>query len=78
VPGKHVGDRLDAAMRMPGKTRQIVGGHIIPEVVEQEERVVVRRLAEAERAAQVHAGPFQSGLGGNQLLDGPNRHDVLT
>ena len=75
---EHVRDRLDAAMRMPGEARQIVLRHVVSKVVEQEERVVVGRLAEAKRTAQVHACAFQGGLGCDQLLDGSNGHDGLS
>src|SRR5262249_5801592 len=32
-PGEHVGDRLDAAVRVPRKAGEIVGGRVVPEVV---------------------------------------------
>ena len=44
-PGQHVRDRLDAAVRMPGGTRQIVLGPLVPEVVEEQKRIVVGRVA---------------------------------
>ena len=37
--GEDVGDRLDAAVRMPGKAREVVLGTVVAEVVEQQERV---------------------------------------
>ena len=68
--GEDVRDGLDAAVGMPREARQVVRWHVVAEVVEQQERVVVGRLAEAERAAQVHACAFQRGLGCDELLDG--------
>ncbi len=72
--GKHVGDRFDAAMRMPRETRHVVGRFLSPEVIEQQERIKIGRVAEAEGAMQLDAGPFKCGLGGNDAGDGTNRH----
>ena len=47
-----VGDRLDAAMRMPGKAGEIILRPIVAEIVEQQERIGLGRIAEAEGAAQ--------------------------
>jgi hypothetical protein len=33
--GQHVRDGLDAAVRVPGETRQIVLGHVVAEIIEQ-------------------------------------------
>ena len=68
--GEHVGDGLDAAMRMPGKAGEIVLGNVVAEVVEQQERVEVGGVAEAEGAAQMHAGAFERGLGLDERLTG--------
>ena len=51
--GEHVGDRLDAAVRMPRKPGEVVLGIVVAEVVEQQERIEVRGLAEAEGALQL-------------------------
>jgi hypothetical protein len=69
-----VRNRFDAAMRMPRKARQVVFGHIVSEIVEQQERIVLGRFAEAEGAAQMHACAFQRGLRGHELLDRTDRH----
>ena len=60
---EHVGDGLDAAVRMPGKAGQIVLGNVVAEIVQQQERIEVGRVAEAERAAQMDARAFQRRLG---------------
>ncbi len=73
--GQHVGDGLDAAVRMPGKAAQVVVGHVVAEVVEEQERIDVVGLAEAERAPQMHAGAFEGGGGEDVVLDGTDRHD---
>ena len=41
--GQHVGDRLDAAMRMPRKAREIIGRDVVAEIVEQQERIELLR-----------------------------------
>ena len=78
--GQHVGDGLDAAMRMPGKALEVVVGYVVAEVVEEQERIDVVGLTEAEGAAQMHAGALHRGRGGDVALDGSDRHrlDLLT
>src|SRR2546423_6878190 len=66
--GEHVGDRLDAAMRMPRKPGEIVVGVFAAEIVEQQERIEIARVAEAEGAAELHAGAFESGFGFDDAL----------
>ena len=60
--GEDVGDRLDAAVRMPRKTREIIFRNVIAEIVQQKKRVEVGSVAEAERAAQVHARAFAASV----------------
>ena len=48
---------------MPGKAGEIVVGNVVAEVVEQQERIELGGVAEAERAAQMHARAFHRGLG---------------
>ena len=74
VAGQHVGDGLDAAVRMPGKAGEILARAVVAEIVEQQERIEVRRVAEAERATEVHAGAFDVRLRLTDLLDGSNGH----
>ena len=61
--GEDVRDGLDPAMGMPGKARQVILRNVIAEVVEEEERIEVGGIAEAERAAQMHARAFERWLG---------------
>ncbi len=72
--GQDVGDGLDAAMRMPGKSGEIILGNIVAEIVEEQERIEVVGVAEAEGAAQMHSGAFERGLGLDEALDGSNGH----
>ena len=74
---EHVGDCLDAAMRMPGEAGEVVLRTIIAEIVEQQKRIGLGGVAEAEGAAQAHAGPFHGRLRLHHVLDGANGHQVL-
>src|SRR6266436_10105461 len=73
-PGKDVRDGLNATVRMPRKARQIILRNIVTKIVEQEERVKVRGVAEAERAAQVYARTFHRRLGFDEPLHRSDRH----
>ena len=70
-----IGDRLDPAMGMPGKTPDVIGRLARPEIVEQKERIEHRHLAVSERPPQVHARPFNRGLAAPDLVNLPRfRH----
>ena len=75
--GEHIGDGLDAAMRMPGKAGAIVVGPVVAEIVEQQERIEFGRVAEAEGAMQLDAGAFHGRLRLDDPLDGSDGHDAL-
>jgi hypothetical protein len=49
--GQHVRDRLDAAVRMPRESRPVRAGVIVSEIVQQEKRIELGRVAEAERSS---------------------------
>ncbi len=72
--GEHVGDRLDAAVRVPRETGEVVRRPVVAEVVEEQERVGLGGVAEAEGAAQVDAGALDRRSGAAQSFDGANRH----
>ena len=67
---EHVGDGLDAAMRMPGESGEVVGGILVAEIVEQEERIELGGFAEAEGALQLDARSLDGGLGFEDLFHG--------
>ena len=73
--GQHISDGLDAAMRMPGKAGEIVLRSVVAEIVEQEKRVGLLRVAETEGAAQLHAGAFERRLRLHDAFDRANGHD---
>src|SRR6267143_2029767 len=72
--GEDVSNGLDAPMRVPWEARQIIFGNIVAKIVEKEERVKIRGVAEAERAAQVYACAFHRWLGFDEPFHGSNRH----
>src|ERR1041385_6056157 len=73
---KNIGDRLNAAVRMPRETGEVIARDVVAEIVQQEKRVEVGCVAEAERPAQMHAGAFEGRLGLDQSLNGSNGHIV--
>jgi hypothetical protein len=46
-------------MRVPGEARKVFGQHVVAEIVEQQKRIELLRIPEAERTAEVHAGAFE-------------------
>ena len=60
-----------------GKPGEVVVGAVVAEIVEQQERVELAGVAEAEGATQLHAGPFHGRLGFDDPLYRPNRHAAL-
>ena len=56
APGEHVGHGLEAAMRMIGEARDVVGPPIGAELVEQQEGVEVRQGRLAHDAVEPHPG----------------------
>src|SRR5262245_27113243 len=75
-PGQDIGDGLDSAVRMPRKSGAIVLRALVAEIVEQQERIEVSGIAEAERPAQLHPRPLHGGLRFDNPLDGSNGHDA--
>jgi hypothetical protein len=70
--GENVSNGLDAAVRMPRKTGEIILRPVVAEIIEEEERIGFLRVTESERAAQLYASAFDGGLG---LHDAFNRTD---
>ncbi len=65
---ENVGDGFDAAVRMPREAGQIILGNVVAEIVEQQERIEIGGVAEAECAAQMHACAFEGRLGLDEPL----------
>ena len=65
--GEDIGDRLNAAVRMPRKSRQIICWILIAKIVQQKKGIEFFRLAKTEGALQLHA----------RALDGRHRLNDL-
>src|SRR4051812_10527084 len=60
--GQNVGDGFDSAMRMPGKTCEVILRDVIAKIVQQKERIKIAGVAETEGATQMNPGAFKSRL----------------
>src|SRR5262245_63701893 len=67
-----IGDGLDAPVRMPRKSGAIVLWALVAEIIEQQERIEVAGVSEAEGPPQLHPGAFHGGLRFDNPLDGSN------
>jgi hypothetical protein len=54
---------------MPGKSRKVVFWFLVAKIVQQEKRIEVLGLAEAEGTLQLHARTFDRGRGLNNLFN---------
>src|SRR5215469_8514771 len=72
--GKHVGDRLDSAVRMPRESRPVVLGIVVSEIVQQKKRIEFRGFSEPEGALHLHACAFDRWLRLNNLFHWSERH----
>jgi hypothetical protein len=57
-----VGYRFDPSVRMPWKTSEVVIRDVIPEIIQQQERIKFGSITEAESAAETHTGTFERRL----------------
>ncbi len=69
VAFEHVGDGLDAPVRMPGEPLEIVLRPVIAKIVQEQKGVELRHFAEAEDPLEMHPGPFEGGFGLQDLAD---------
>src|SRR5439155_7332200 len=69
VAGEHVGDRLHSPVRVPGEAATVRRRIVRAEVIEEEERIELRHLVEAEGSPQLHAGALDGRLAPPDLLD---------
>jgi hypothetical protein len=75
--GEYIGDGLDTAVRVPGKSGEVVFGDIVSEIVQEQEGIEVVGVAEAEGAAEMHSRTFEGRLGLDKALNGSNGHGCL-
>ena len=66
--GKHIGDCLDTAVGMPWESRPVVVRVVVAKIVQQEKRIEILRLAEAEGALQLDACALDGRLRLNDLF----------
>ncbi len=52
---QHVRNRLDAAVRMPWKTREVVLRPLVPEIIQKQKGIELVGIAESERPVQADA-----------------------
>src|ERR1051326_3564438 len=74
ISREDVRDGLDPAVRVPRKPGQIVLGHVIAKIIEQQKRIEVLGIAETERAPQMHAGALDSRFRANDTVYRAKRH----
>ena len=61
-PGQNVRDGLNAAMRMPRKSREIIFGQLIAEIIEQKKRIIVEVLPNPNARRRCTPAPSMVGL----------------
>src|SRR5260370_19585190 len=72
--GQDICDGFDAAVRVPGKTRQIIFRNVIAEVIEEKKGIEIGSVTEAERTAEVPPRAFHRRLRGYNSFNRPERH----
>jgi len=72
--GQHIGDGLDAAMRMPRKSFEVIRRGIIAKIVEQQERVKFGRILKSKRAMKFYASAFKGWRGRAGFKGGSEGH----
>jgi hypothetical protein len=65
-----MGSRLDATVRVPGKSCDIVGRVVVAEVAQHKKRIEILGLAKTEGALESDSRAFDGRLGLNDLLTG--------
>src|SRR5438876_3216006 len=75
-PRKHVGDRFNATMWMPRETGPIVVGILIAKIVEQQERIEIACITEAECTAKPDTGALNCRRRLRESFYRSNRHRV--
>jgi hypothetical protein len=65
---EYIGYRLDATVRVPGKSCDIVGRVVVAEIVQQKKRIEILGLAETEGALESDSRAFDGRLRLNDLF----------
>src|SRR6266403_5515234 len=66
---QHIRNGLDAPVRMPRESREVILRIVVAESVQQKKRIELLRLAETEGALQLDARAFQCRFRLNNLLN---------
>jgi hypothetical protein len=74
MPVEHVGHRLESAMRVRRKSREVIVGIVRIKLIEHEERIDVQAALAAEAAAQLHARTVRSGHRLDDVYQGASAH----
>ena len=69
TPGEHIGDRLEAAVRMARKATDVVGRAVRAELIKEQERIEHVEVALADHARQFHAGAVRGRLAAQHKCD---------
>src|SRR5581483_11933698 len=76
LAGQHIGDGLDATVRMPREAGEVIGRILVAKVIEQEERVELLGFTEAEGALKLNSCALDGGLGFVDFFDRAKRHGI--
>ena len=71
---EHVGDGLNAAVRMPGEPGEVVARMVVAEIVEKQKGIELGRVAKAEAAAQLYPRSLHRQGGFDDTFHRPDRH----
>jgi hypothetical protein len=72
--GQHVGNGLDAAMRMPREPGEVIIRTLVAEIVEQQKWIELVGFPEPKTAVQLDAGTFHGGCGRDNAFNRADRH----
>ena len=75
LAGQDIGDRLDAAMRMPGEAGLVLVGIVVAEIVQQQERIEL--LVSPKPKARRRCTPAPSSVGLDWMIFFTGRMDMM-
>jgi hypothetical protein len=58
IAAEHVRNGFYSSMRVPRESGEVVARVVVAEIVEEQERIELRRISEAKSTPEVHAGAF--------------------
>jgi hypothetical protein len=75
---KHIGDGLDASMRMPWETGQIIGGMIGMKIIEKKKWIELRYFLVSEGSLEMHPCSLHGRSAFPNFSDLPNRFHLFS